>query len=301
MPRRNYRNILNRGFTLIELLVVIAILAILIALLLPAVQQAREAARRMSCKNNLKQLGIALHNYHDSHTTFPPGGMSTGNGLSWIVMILPFLDQAPLYDQFNFSTTSYSSHHVHGLTRIPTILCPSSGQEQSSVELFGGAPTYTTHFYGVMGPKGSNPNGGNYGVDINPSGHGGFANSGILYRDSSTKMRDITDGTSNTFLVGEISFNKDAAGNNHTAYRIWTRGASGSTSGSCKNVQNHINALAYTTSNFNDISFGSNHPGGCHFVMADGSVTFVSENADIEVYKSTGSRDGGEVENINQM
>jgi len=134
----------RRGFTLIELLVVIAIIAILIALLLPAVQQAREAARRSTCKNNLKQIGLALHNYHDTHRVFPPGCISrsirsggqdvwedaasltaTGNqGTSWMLMILPYADQAPLYNQWNFST-NVMGNRAQAENDIPGFYCPS--------------------------------------------------------------------------------------------------------------------------------------------------------------------------------
>ncbi len=295
----------KRGFTLIELLVVIAIIAILIALLLPAVQQAREAARRSTCKNNMKQLGIALHNYHDTHGLFPSGGLSAGNQLSWCAMILPEADQAPLYKQFNFSTQTYTSFNAMGLTRIPVFLCPSAiGSNElttNSGEYSGGTPTYTTHYYGVMGPTGPMPNSNpvvNYGEYTGQPGHGDYGTTGLLFRNSNTGIRDITDGASNTFLLGESSFGKDAQGNTNTGYRIWTRGASGSAMGSCKNIQYNINYQAYTSANFNDVSFGSNHTGGCQFVIGDGSVRFVSENINFSVYQGTGSRNGGEVQTV---
>jgi prepilin-type N-terminal cleavage/methylation domain-containing protein len=293
----------NRGFTLIELLVVIAIIAILIALLLPAVQQAREAARRSSCKNNLKQLGLALHNYHDTHGKFPPGGMSAGNQLSWCAMILPNIDQAPLYQQFNFSTPTYTSFNALGLPRIPVFLCPSSGNERTtnSGEYSNNIQTYSTHYYGVMGPTGPKPNSNpvvNYGEYTGQPGHGDYGTEGMLFRNSSTQMRDFMDGSSNTFLVGEMSFARDASGTANTSFRIWTRGASGSAMGSCKNVQFHINQQTYTTANFNDVSFGSTHTGGCHFLIGDGSVRFISENVSFDAYKATASRNGGEVEVI---
>ncbi len=296
----------KRGFTLIELLVVIAIIAILIALLLPAVQQAREAARRSTCKNNLKQLGLGLHNYHDIYGSFPPGGMSAGNQLAWCAMILPQIDQAPLFKQFNFSTQTYTSFNALALTRIPVFLCPSassaSEKTTNSGEYSGGVPTYTTHYYGVMGPIGTNPlTGGAYILDPSNSsltGHGGYAASGVLFRNSHTGIRDITDGSSNTFLLGEMSFAKDAQGNTNKSFRVWTRGATSTAMGSCKNMVNRINYQAYTSANFNNVSFGSNHTGGCQFLMGDGAVRFVSANVNFNLYQATGSRDGGEVQVI---
>ena len=299
----------KRGFTLIELLVVIAIIAILIALLLPAVQQAREAARRSTCKNSLKQLGLGLHNYHDRYRMFPPGGMSGGNQLTWCAMILPDIDQAPLFKQFNFSTQTYTSFNALGLTRIPVFLCPSAiGTNEyttNTAEYSGGNQTYTTHYYGVMGPIGTytiNGTTSTYPLDPNNSsltGQGGYAAGGLLYRNSNTGIRDITDGTSNTFLLGEMSYAKDAQGNTNTAFRIWTRGAQGNAMGSCKNIQYRINQQAYQNgNNFNSVSFGSNHTGGCQFLMGDGSVRFVSENVNFNVYQATASRNGGEVQTI---
>ena len=124
----------RRGFTLIELLVVIAIIAILVALLLPAVQQAREAARRSSCKNNMKQLGLALHNYHDVHSCFPPGSFGNANSsraTNWRASILPFIEQGPAYDQINFETGSFWGHSgpfsgnvVLQTLRVETYVCP---------------------------------------------------------------------------------------------------------------------------------------------------------------------------------
>ena len=290
MARRPSRT----GFTLIELLVVIAIIAILIALLLPAVQQAREAARRSQCQNNLKQLGLALHNYHDAHAVFPPGAMTDqpGNSLGFHVLILPFVDQAPLYNTVDFNITNYAQARVYAVNRIPVYLCPSSPAEHSthSADVHNGRMNYTTHYYGIMGPTGTNPAGGTYRHDPNPAGHGGFAQQGVLGRLTSNSFRDIPDGSSNTFLAGELSW-KDA-----NCLRTWIRGidTDQNAAGSCKNIVDGINQTAYSSGNFNNVSFGSEHTGGTHFVMGDGAVKFVSENVNLAVYKSTASRDGGE-------
>ena len=297
----------HSGFTLVELLVVIAIIGILIALLLPAVQAAREAARRSQCSNNMKQLGLALHNYHDVYNVLPPGGMrdvSTtilANGLAWNVLILPFMEQQPLYDQFNFLLTPDNScagapNTTIARTPVAGFLCPSG------TKLYDGASTtiHTAHYVGIMGPKGTNPvtntaysvqNGTGY------SGHGGFARDGTMYYNSEVKFRDILDGTANTLLVGELSHDKA------NCYRLWPRGIYDNHSRSTKNITYSINAFAYgaTTTTiypsmpeFNDVSMSSNHPGGAQFTIADGSTRFLSETVDITLYRSAASRNGGE-------
>ncbi len=302
----------KQGFTLIELLVVIAIIAILIALLLPAVQQAREAARRSACKNNLKQIGLALHNYHDVHRIFPPGGFNVnpGGDFSYAVMILPYLDQAPLYKKFNFSE-NYSFGGTTGTNgarrfdRPPVFLCPSSSVTQDDNDFD------TLHYYGNMGPRGTNPvtitttnlTGTAY-LEETDSGTRIFAEQGVLLsvgedytRVRKVRMRDITDGTSNTIMVGEISNNQIT----NIAYRQWSRGGI-ALAIAAKNVTSGINVAALFTGSgvgtFNDTSFASEHTGGCHLLFADGSVHFTSENVDITVYKSTASRNGDETNTL---
>ncbi|OYW17441.1 MAG: hypothetical protein B7Z55_12525, partial [Planctomycetales bacterium 12-60-4] len=216
----------RRGFTLIELLVVIAIIAILIALLLPAVQQAREAARRTECKNILKQWGLALHNYHDTHNTMPPGAIGFGtsptnesNNMGFHVRVLPYIDQTPLYNRFNFEEF-YNSDQNYPLKREKTALhwCPSARQaDRSAPSENPGAPydrpaqiPFTIHYYGVAGAKGPRhpPLTGNYAM-INGNNwdvaHGNTSINGILTRNRNFRMADVIDGTSNTFFMGESS------------------------------------------------------------------------------------------------
>lgn len=307
------------GFTLVELLVVIAIIGILIALLLPAVQAAREAARRSQCSNHLKQLGVALHNYHDTFLKFPPAGWATGNKLPWITSILPFIEQKPLYDKVNFEASStaagdptYGQNTLIASEPISTLLCPSCNQLQTSSthpsELYTKPGTttavanYTTHYYGVLGPRGTIPQFG--GTVPNPaptyryegpSGHGDFSMEGVMGRNRCYNFRDITDGTSNTFLLGELSWNKSKV------FRTFVRGVLDNTSGSAKNVVDGINVTPFGSTNFNSVSFGSEHPGGCHFAMADASVRFVSETVDMDIYRATASRESGEPKTISSQ
>jgi len=287
----------KRGFTLIELLVVIAIIAILIALLLPAVQQAREAARRSQCKNNLKQIGLALHNYHDVFNTFPMAGQRSTEGFSWHYAVLPYLEQTPLYNQFDENQTwsSGTNRPILQMSPLAAWLCPSGTERDADDN--GTDPT--THYYGVMGPTGTNNfNNPATTYSENTAGsHGGNSNEGMFSIGVVRRMRDVLDGTSNTFIVGEISWT-DRNGNN-TRYRAWTRGGTiSSHTAGAKNLAQQINA-DYTTL-FNDMSFGSNHTGGTHFLMCDGSTHFVSENVDYGVFLATGSRDDGETANLIQ-
>jgi prepilin-type N-terminal cleavage/methylation domain-containing protein/prepilin-type processing-associated H-X9-DG protein len=242
--RTNLTRRQGRGFTLIELLVVIAIIAVLIALLLPAVQSAREAARRAGCVNNLKQIGLALHNYHDSNNTFPPGYVSSvlgtvlnacnqdsenglsvdlGAGWAWGSAILPFLEQQPLYNSINFNlSVAYHDNDTCSLTPLSVYLCPSD-PGPSVVPVFSDPPdpanpgTYNaSHIVDTLS-RGNYV--GMYGLGeicsqsnaldaANNNGAGPLgAHAGIFYRNSNTSVAQITDGTSNTIAIGERSHN----------------------------------------------------------------------------------------------
>lgn len=308
LPRKQ-----RRGFTLVELLVVIAIIGVLVALLLPAVQAAREAARRMQCQNHLKQIGLALQNYHDTFHVFPPGATKS-NQTSWHVHVLPFMELKNLYDKFNFNKGNYTDTQANGqlgrggngLTKVPGYLCPSSPAQKmmlgdpnlaNSPDLVNGNSPYTTHYYGNMGPKGAvvSPPGGTYLVNV-VGDHGGMSKQGIFASDSKTRIADITDGTSNTFLVGENSYHDQKYG---SRFRNWMRGTDGGYICGARNIINGINTRTPAKSTvYNDIAMASHHPGGTNFALCDGSTRFVTQNIPLGIYKAISSRDGSESQQL---
>lgn len=342
MPRKHWR-----GFTLIELLVVIAIIAILIALLLPAVQQAREAARRTQCKNNLKQLGLACHNYHDTHNTFPHnydgrcygqnvlGNWQNGPGsFGWVVMALPFMDQAPLYNQFNFSdnTGTQNTKGWNSPTNLPlctqvlpALQCPSNPQPpRLQVGLAGasGGPPADPNievgrgdYSGNMGfvsadwrrcqVGGDRPNGipmvatgtetigSPLGIDPYQ-----FSNpvNGIFGFFGTKRMRDITDGTSNTILVMED--HHWAGGPRRptqmSADSAWASPLLINTGANLVN-HNYVNPANGLYDDANQChGMSSTHTGGAQILMCDGAVRFLSENIGVNVLQAISTRSGGE-------
>lgn len=283
------------GFTLIELLVVIAIIAILIALLLPAVQQAREAARRSTCKNNVKQLGLALHNYHETHRCFPPGWIQrstaatcqpddVGNGClpgwGWSTMLLPYIDQSNLYNALNVKSANLvSTPSDESKTRIALFRCPSDTGSDLNSDRGGHA---TSNYKGVYGSRGT-------GTSINTSPHNAAAGSGSFWSNSNVRIRDITDGTSNTMLIGETA--RGRIGSNTYNGGIWVGYyADGKTASAVWKMENHPGSLINGTLAW---AFSSQHVGGAHFLLADGGVRFLSENIDGTTYENLGKiRDG---------
>jgi len=300
----------RRAFTLIELLVVIAIIAILIALLLPAVQQAREAARRTQCKNNLKQIGLALHNYHDTFGSFPIGHQFVGgfdgdfannrggSGFGWGWAILPYFDQGPLFNQFNPSqhaavtvaaTPGVPSNAVLCQTVIPVISCPSDPKPPQGVDApnttnvdDGAIPKNATSSY--QGASGSYDG---YSGDV-PGASPNLARwNGALGRSNSgvTSLRNFTDGTSNSVIVAETKWQMETSGRNRSRWHAAMDGSPGAATGAqgatnCLLVQGQW-AMNWTEPEGNPQphrTAGSSHVGGAHFTLADGSVRFVSEN-----------------------
>ncbi|HAH48677.1 DUF1559 domain-containing protein [Gimesia sp.] len=298
----------QRGFTLIELLVVIAIIAILIALLLPAVQQAREAARRSTCKNNLKQIGLALHNYHETFRTFPPGYVEEqlpANGGSiadnqghwvWNALVLPYIDQAPLFNQLNVGTVPASTMLNTSAIRntmqqtLPAFRCPSDTGPRTHEELGRKIMSAAGTEYGLAVTNyivANNSFGLKKDSGTNPTNHA----NGAFYRNSDVRLRDFSDGSSNVIMAGERAYSvgsvKAFAGAMYATRDYNATGPAISSSGSSSNQgliaimgggAAPINANASTGQG--RIAFSSKHVGGAHFLFGDGRVVFLSENID---------------------
>ena len=324
---------ISKGFTLIELLVVIAIIAILIALLLPAVQQAREAARRTSCKNNLKQIGLALHNYLDVYSVFPPsfcvsgsaGSFSPGGQWSAQARILPFIEQGNLYDNINFSA-SYTEGSSPAIDRIPVYLCPSEPQDQSRTS--SGNPIHYPINYGMnMGPW--------FVFDSNTKLQG----RGAFTPNSSFNDSSFQDGMTSTLAVAEVKaftpYLRDGEGGSaaiptdpatisgmggsfktNSGHTEWVDGRVHQTgftatfgpntkvphtdsSGNVVDIDftSCREAKSCTTPTYAAVTARSYHTGGVQVTLMDGSSRFISESIDLSTWHYLSMRNDGQVVN----
>ncbi len=298
----------RRGFTLVELLVVIAIIGILIALLLPAVQAAREAARRSQCSNKFKQVGLALHNYHDSHKMFAPGSFTWRSndcppsmspvgyyGWGWATFILPYIEQSTVYDQFDFGEGQYNRPICYAAAGelIDTYLCPSDPQAGEYYNMTGST-----------GPDGQ-PNQAD-GTDFAIVNMAGVTDStnwlctyfprhyrnvdGLMGDRQGARIRDILDGTSNTLMISECT----GAGLGTSNGRTWVIFAQLDTYDGINGPFTIQGGLAPADYNFRTTGPSSYHPGGCQFALADGSVRFISETVDRAVLAGITTRAGKE-------
>ncbi len=328
-----YRSV-RAAFTLIELLVVIAIIAVLVAILLPAIQQAREAARASQCRNNLKQLGIAMHSYHETYGQFPQNYLADRDGnnrnltaISWLTASLPYMDQAAIFNGLDFSTLETPSRNTldnaaaqrYRSKTIATLMCPSNPQKavNSYAYIYDGggwngnsrnADGGRTDYVGNMGTIWTGwKDCGDWGVNQTWTGEWGMYNEnydslgrrgGVFWWRGSCKIADITDGTSNTVASFENhhwNFSKKYPSEPNQT------GGWFSPIGAIDTMHKPINfdPEMFPNGNGGDDSrctaFSSTHTGGAHAVMADGSVKFINQNVDYNsVYTSLATRAGSE-------
>lgn len=276
LPRRSRQN----AFTLIELMVVTAIIAIVMALLLPAVVQAREAARRTQCRNNLKQIGLSLHNYHDAHSVLPPG-MISSNLFSWKSFLMPLVEQSQLYNSFNFNAPVFNGNDTYPATdnaftaTIPIEMyhCPS---DPGPTNVTNGDPFAIPNSTEII-EQATSSYVGNYGSD-------GFATmtaaNGIMFTNSRVSLPKIRDGVSNTVAAGEHLIVDPATSDRISAF--WFGSPTGEIDRLTGSGSFDINARVVG-------DFSSMHEGGAFFLMCDGAVIFLNESIASDTSIPTGS------------
>lgn len=307
-PRR------RAGFTLIELLVVIAIIAILISLLLPAVQQAREAARRTQCRSNLKQIGIALHNYQERTGVFPPGYLSnvdtssgtatdSGPGWGWAAFLLPDVDQASLFNTLNFNVDiTHSSNQKGRQTRLTVFICPSTpGQPVVNIQA---TDAYDSNANQLSSPPAWLPTTVAHASYVGVNGNSGVTsnqamNDGAFLENRCFRPGDFTDGLSNTFFVAERSVTMSLAtwvGAITSAGVIDRRtNDPADTEGAAAFVLGHCGPHAPNNPNVTDADpLSSEHTGGVFFLFGDGGVRFINSSIDLNVYDALATRANGD-------
>ena len=291
------------GFTLVELLVVIAIIGALVGLLLPAVQRARESARRMQCQNHLKQIGLALHNYHDIHHKFPPGylakidssGNELGPGWGWGSMILPQLEQSALSQRINFNVCiQQSANSFARVQPISTFFCPSDNAPPQWMAVSRDLST------GAIQGSICNTASANY-VGVFGTFEPGVGGDGIFFRNSAIGLRDIVDGSSSTLLVGERGFRLGEATwtGAITGAAILADGSDGVGTGPPESAASLV--LGHTGDGYSPgdrrshvNQFYSEHIGGVNFLYADAHVGFLTNTLNYQTYQALTTRAGGE-------
>jgi prepilin-type N-terminal cleavage/methylation domain-containing protein len=307
MSRKQRRSRKRAGFTLVELLVVIAIIGVLVALLLPAVQAAREAARRTQCANNLKQIGIAMHNYHDTFQKFPFGWSDRGAG--WTTMILPYIEQKNVYDTLGFNeadnwdSANTPNQRACG-TYFNTFRCPSMAVIPKYITNQSIPNRVPASYRGVASSTADSDDASTSKVGRSMEN---IDLEGIFFMCSHVRMAEVADGTSNTFMVGESRFDTFVQdGNEMDFWYIGSPqidpcsclGGSGGTEFSefCGSTGVPFNARAVpsTSGYVKELSFSSLHPNGAQFVLADASVRFVPFTVNQQTYQALGSRNNGE-------
>lgn len=293
----NNSRIPRSGFTLVELLVVVSIIGLLVALLLPAVQSARNAARRLSCVNRLRQLSLGVLNYESAERRFPPAGrlrpVDREPGVSWRVLLLPFIEEPALFEQIQPLPDGGAQNWELRNSRVATLMCPSMPERET---------TQISHYEAI---NGAGENGDRLVLEQDQNGD--CFTDGIMYPNSRTRVRQLRDGSTKTLLLGERNYQPD--------FSHWMLGADkvGSppnklSSFASKNISHSLNDQVRRfkfdfkappgtekTVLLNDLYFGSNHRGGANFSYGDGSVHWLDDSISFEVLKAMATRAGSEI------